>query len=266
MTEKELRAKVCAAAEKYLGAAEADGGHQPIIDLYNSIRSLPRGYRMRYADPWCAAFVSAVGAAAGLSEIILPECSCEAMIGLYQAAGRFEERDEAVPRPGDLIMYDWDDSGTGDCRGTADHVGLVTGVTGNIIHAVEGNMADSVGRRSIYIDSRCIRGYCKPDYASLADGAAAPPAPKPAQSAGSGAGEAVSCGVSLPQLQKGMSGECVRAAQLLLIGRGFRVGPWGADGDFGAATFGGVLRYQRGRKLEADGVIGPVTWRSLLGL
>ena len=63
-----------------------------------------------------------------------------------------------------------------------------------------------------------------------------------------------------------MSGECVRAAQLLLIGRGFRVGPWGADGDFGAATFGGVLRYQRGRKLEADGVIGPVTWRSLLGL
>lgn len=87
MTEKELRAKVCAAAEKYLGAAEADGGHQPIIDLYNSIRPLPRGYRMRYADPWCAAFVSAVGAAAGLSEIILPECSCEAMIGLYQAAG-----------------------------------------------------------------------------------------------------------------------------------------------------------------------------------
>ena len=54
------------------------------------------------------------------------------------------------------------------------------------------------------------------------------------------------------------------AAQLLLIGRGYRCGPCGADGDFGPATYGGACAFQRGRRLEPDGVIGPLTWRALL--
>ena len=166
MTETELRDKVCATALRYLGCKEADGSHRPIIDLYNRIQPLPGGYRMRYTDPWCAAFVSAVGEECGLSAVLLPECSCDRMIARYQAAGRFEEADDAVPRPGDLIFYDWSDNGVGDCRGSADHVGLVVAVTGNLLKTVEGNMSDAVGQRSMHINSRFIRGFARPDYAS----------------------------------------------------------------------------------------------------
>ena len=265
MTENELRAAFAATAVRYLGCREADGSHRQLIDRYNAISPLPRGYKMDYGDPWCAAFVSAVGAESGLGAIVYPECACEAMIALYRAAGRFEEQDFAVPRQGDIIMYDWDDGGEGDCTGGADHVGIVTAVNGNILKVVEGNVSDAVGYRSVYIDSRYIRGYCQPDFASLAD-AQTPPravtAEPPAEAAAPEEGAV--CAVTLPYLTRGMTGEEVRAAQLLLIGRGYRCGPCGADGEFGDGSYGGVLRYQRGRQLEADGVIGPETWRALL--
>ena len=276
MTEKELRQRLIDRARSYLGCKEADGSHRPILDRYNRIRPLPRGYRMAYTDPWCAAFVSAAAADCGVTEWVFPECSCEAMIARYRAAGRFEERDEAVPRPGDLIFYDWEDTGAGDCRGQADHVGLVTAVNGSLLRVIEGNRSDAVGERNVYLDSRYIRGYGKPDYAAAAealtgsDAAKAAPEPSPAKTRDapepslSAAPAAVS--LSLPVLRRGDRGECVRAAQLLLIGRGWRCGPEGADGDFGPGTYGGLLRFQRGRQLRADGVLGPQSWRALLGL
>ena len=266
MTEKELRQQVCQQARSWLGCRETDGSHRPIVDRYNAIRPLPGGHVLGYQEPWCAAFVSAVGAACGLERVLLPHCGCEAMIGLYRAAGRWEEADEAVPAPGDLLFYDWEDEGRGDCRGTADHVGIVLSVTGNLLQVIEGNKSDAVGLRSLPLDSRFIRGYAKPDYASLAE-AAARPAPTPAASAPAPTPAAQSrCALSLPQLRRGDKGETVRAAQLLLIGRGFRCGPAGADGDFGPGTYGGLIRFQRGRQLSVDGILGPESWQALLGL
>ena len=75
MTENELRQRVCGTARAWLGRREADGGHREIIDVYNGISPLPRGYRMTYGDPWCAAFVSAVGEKAGLGALLYPECA-----------------------------------------------------------------------------------------------------------------------------------------------------------------------------------------------
>lgn len=46
--------------------------------------------------------------------------------------------------------------------------------------------------------------------------------------------------VELPVLQRGDTGEAVRAMQVLLRGRGFGVGWYGADGEFGAATEEGL--------------------------
>ena len=60
MTETELRRQICHLAESMSGRSEADGTYGPIIETYNSIRPLPRGYRMKPGDPWCAAYVSAV--------------------------------------------------------------------------------------------------------------------------------------------------------------------------------------------------------------
>lgn len=269
MTEKELRQAVADKALSLLGLNEADGSHKPIIDAYNAITPLPGGYKMSYTDPWCAAFVSALGQMCGLGAILLPECSCERMIALYKAAGRWEETDFAVPHIGDLIMYDWDDSGEGDCTGQADHVGVIVSILGNLLKVVEGNKSDAVGCRTVYLDAPCIRGYCQPDYASLAEEeqrAAPAPEASPEREGVPPQAEEKTCTLTLPWLSQGSGGETVRAAQLLLIGRGYRCGPCGADGAFGPGTAGGVLRFQRGRQLEADSVVGPETWRSLLGL
>lgn len=70
--------------------------------------------------------------------------------------------------------------------------------------------------------------------------------------------------VKLPILREGEKGEAVRAAQLLLIGRGFRCGYYGPDADFGPATGVAVRRFQTSRDLLQDGIIGENTWTRLL--
>lgn len=139
MTELELRNKVVDVMRGWLGWSEANGKFRSIIDLYNTQRPLPRGYAVQYDDEWCATCVTAAGIQAGLHDIILGECGCGKMIELYRAAGRWEENDAYRPEPGDIIMYDWQDTGKGDNTGGADHVGIVEKVVGNTITIIEGN-------------------------------------------------------------------------------------------------------------------------------
>lgn len=70
----------------------------------------------------------------------------------------------------------------------------------------------------------------------------------------------------LPQLAYGSKGKTVEALQILLIGNGCSCGDYGADGDFGGATKVAVISYQEKNGLEADGVVGPLTWAKLLGV
>lgn len=168
MTEKELRNRVVTVAQSYLGVKEGTTQHQLIIDTYNSYTPHPRGYKVTYTDAWCAAFVSAVGIKTGLTRIMPVECSCAELLKLYKERGRWIEDDEYIPGPGDLILYDWQDTGVGDNRGAPDHVGIVEKVTNNkTISVIEGNYSDMVKRRMLAVDSRSIRGYCCPDYASI---------------------------------------------------------------------------------------------------
>lgn len=168
MTEQELRQKVVSIAQSYIGCKESDGSHRKIIDLYNSHKPLARGYAMKYTDAWCSTFASAVAIAAGLTDIIPTECGCEKHIQLFKGLGSWQENDAYVPSPGDYVFYDWDDSGAGDCTGSADHVGIVEKVSGTTITVIEGNYSDSVKRRTITVNGRYIRGYGVPKYSSKA--------------------------------------------------------------------------------------------------
>lgn len=168
MTELELRQKAVAQFKKWLGYSEADGRYKKIVDLYNAIRPLPVGYTLQYSDEWCAATVSAVGQALGMTDVILPECSCPRMIELYADRGQWIEDDAYVPQIGDIIMYDWQDTGTGDNRGNPDHVGMVAAVNGTALTIIEGNNGNAVACRTLQVNGRYIRGYCLPDYASKA--------------------------------------------------------------------------------------------------
>lgn len=168
MTESQLRQAIVDIMRSWLGWSEANGKYRAIIDLYNTQDPLPVGYKVKYTDEWCATCVSAAGIQAGLEDIIFPECSCPRMIRLYQEHGRWMENDAYVPQPGDIIMYDWQDTGVSDNLGSADHVGIVAEVDGNIMTIIEGNKGASVATRSLQVNGKYIRGYCLPDYASKA--------------------------------------------------------------------------------------------------
>ena len=185
MTEQELRNKVVQTARGYLGSNEADGSHRKIIDGYNAHKPIARGYLVKYTDAWCATFVSFVGIVCGLTDIMPTECGCGAMIDLYRAKGRWQENDAYRPQPADIVMYDWDDNGAGDCTGYPEHVGLVEAVDGNTITVIEGNMSDKVGERKLQVNGRYIRGYCLPDYASKAGGVPSASVPSGNPSSGS---------------------------------------------------------------------------------
>lgn len=171
MTENEIRNQVVSTAKKYLGCKESDGSHKKIIDVYNAHKPLARGYSVKYTDAWCATYVSAVAILCGLTDIMPTECSCAKMIELYKKKGRWQEKDNYVPKLADVVMYDWGDSGNGDNTGNPDHVGIVAYISGNTMKIVEGNISDSVNYRTLSVNGKYIRGYCLPDYASKANGA-----------------------------------------------------------------------------------------------
>ena len=72
------------------------------------------------------------------------------------------------------------------------------------------------------------------------------------------------CRVELPLLKQGAAGEAVRAAQQLLLLRGFDLPRWGADGDFGGETAAACAAMQTAAGIEADKEIGPQSWSALI--
>lgn len=169
MTIMDVRNRYVSVMKGWIGAKEGDATHREIIDIYNSITPLPRGYKLQYTDAWCAATASAAAKVAGLASIIPAECSCSRLIEKYQQMGRWVENDDYIPSPGDQIFYDWQDNGIGDNRGAPDHVGVVESVYNNSIIVIEGNYSDQVKRRSIPVNGKFIRGFGCPDFASLAE-------------------------------------------------------------------------------------------------
>ena len=177
--EWELRNKVVSIAQSYLGYNEWDGSHKEIIDVYNSVKPLPAFYKMTYYDSWCATFVSFIAIKAGVADILIPrECGCERQVNLFKDMGRFQEDENYMPKPGDIIYYNWDDSAYDyeytDNKMFSDHVGIIvsTGETNldlaeDEILVIEGNKNDCVEYRTIIKNGRFIRGYGIPDYANF---------------------------------------------------------------------------------------------------
>lgn len=267
MTEAQLRQKVVDTAKAWLGCNEYDGSHRQIVDIYNSHRPLARGYRLTYTDAWCAGFVSAVAIKCGLTDIMPTEVGVGNMIDLYRKLGRWQESDSYVPKPGDVIMYAWGDNGVGDCTSGASHVGIVVSCDGKTITVIEGNKNNAVEYREIAVNGRYIRGFGLPDYLSKATEADAPaPTPTPEQEQEQKEESKGVVNVELRMLSKGMSGNDVRAAMLLMKDKGYY--PYtipNTDKLFGAKMDAGVRRMQKDHNLGVDGIIGKNSWTYLLG-
>ncbi len=257
MTEVQLRQKIVDTAKKHLGAAEGTAAHKAVIDTYNKITPLPRGYKVSYTDAWCATYVSAMFYEAGMVNLIHPECSCFYMLEGMKKLGLWVENDAYVPKMGDIIFYDWEDDGLGDNKGGADHVGIVVSCNGKNIKVIEGNRKDTVCYRDMKVDGKYIRGYATPRY--NAETATKTPAKEKAKTVK----------IEMPVLKKGSKGRAVLTLQRLLRelkyvnadGKTYIT----VDGNFGNNTEAAVKRYQKNRGSKAcDGVVGEWTWTKLL--
>lgn len=164
MIHMRSRNEVLKLAQSWIGKKESDGSFKFIIDIYNSKTPLPRGYKLKYTDSWCAGTMSALAIKLGYTDIMPVECSCGQMIELAKKMGIWQENDSYIPRPADEILYDWDDNGVGDNTGWPDHIGLVEKVENGIITVIEGNYSNSVKRRNIAINGKYIRGFITPKY------------------------------------------------------------------------------------------------------
>lgn len=147
----------------WLGFSEYNGNFKIIIDLYNSVKPLPRRYTVKYTDEWCDTAVSAAAIKAGAQDIIGRECGCEQHIAIFKEKGIWIEDGTIRPEPGYVIVYNWGDF-TQPNDGYSDHIGYVESVSENIITVIEGNKNVSVERRNIPVGWGYIRGYAKPKY------------------------------------------------------------------------------------------------------
>lgn len=161
----------------WINYSEANGKFKQIIDLYNSHKPLARGYKVKYSDEWCDTTVSAAAIKAGVVDLIGTECGCEQHIKIFINKGIWIEDGTITPKPGDIILYNWDDA-TQPNDGYSDHIGYVESVSGRTITLIEGNKGEAVARREIPVGWGYIRGYARPKYSS---GGTAPSTPIPSK-------------------------------------------------------------------------------------
>ena len=148
-------------AAKYLGINA--NGRLPLIEHYNQF-CLPqvkkeRRYKMGLGDNWCAMFVTTIANKCGASAEQFPyEVSVFYQTQIAKERLLFT-KETSIVQPNDLIIYDWEG------RGVLSHVGFVASIEGANIIALEGNIKNTVGYRTIGKDSRFIAGFIKNPYA-----------------------------------------------------------------------------------------------------
>ena len=249
------------ASNKSLESKTANAGSKNYTkyaqDLHNA--GFFNGNKNGYA--WCAVFVTwaawkLCGEDRAKAENLLCQtgpygAGCTSAVQYYKQQGRFHT---ANPQPGDQIFF-WDAAKT-----CATHTGIVVDVDDTYVYTIEGNTSGASGvvangggvcNKRYALNYNRIYGYGRPKYD------AEPVKAEPVK-------EEV-CNVNVSILKKGSKGKQVKALQALLIGYGYDLGKYGADGDFGAKTDEALRKYQSRKGLDPDGIAGPKTWSKMLG-
>lgn len=133
-------------AKLYVGIKQGSKKHKEIVDGYNTIKPLPRGYKVKYTDSWCATFVSYVLLRCKCKHKIY-ECSAERM---RRNAQKYIITDQTKGKANDIIFYDW------DLNHWCDHVGIIARTTKSSYVVIEGNKSKQVGVRTISKQSKLI--------------------------------------------------------------------------------------------------------------
>lgn len=153
----------------WVGFSETNGKFKQIIDLYNSMKPLPRGYAVKYTDEWCDTTVSAAAIKAGCVGLVGRECGCEEHVKIFKSMGIWIEDGTITPQPGDIILFNWDSSVQPN-NGYSDHIGVVESVSNGKITTIEGNKGEAVARRVLSVGNGNIRGFARPKWAATSSG------------------------------------------------------------------------------------------------
>lgn len=215
--------------------------------------------------PWCDMAVTWWARRSGNTAVVLPEGDRAYTVwhaqdgrdrGLWFAGTAANLRKHA--RPGAIVFFDWDGS---DTIGRIDHVGVVEAVLADgRVQTIEGNTGDVCARR--VRASTVIAGFWNPPYTEAAGGAT------------SGMSWTETIVKHLPTLREGSNNFDVKTLRSCLFARGgvdeasyggaagLRV--WLERTDFDAGLSADVKAFQKARRLEVDGIVGPLTWADLL--
>lgn len=207
---------------------------------------------------WC--FVQAYGALNAKNLLCQPDYSAGA--GCLYSARYYQARKQffTSPKVGDQIFF-------GNATSCV-HTGIVYAVDANRVYTVEGNTSGASGviangggvcKKSYSINYSGIYGFGRPNY-----GQEVIQKPTESTTAVPTAQTDKTCTITAKVLQKGCKGLQVKLMQTALKVLGYDIGVDGADGDFGNNTLNAVLRFQKDKNLEADGICGTNTWNMLL--
>lgn len=155
--------------------------------------------------------------------------------------------------------------------GGINHTGIVETVNGSYFTTIEGNSSDMVARRSYYVGNSYVAGFGRPNWSmiNLFDASnnstnnnlnnSSPSTPTVISTPTSSAKSIY------PLIKRGSSRKiAIRAMQKLLDCKGYNLGKWGIDGDFGWDTYQALRDFQRKNRLLIDGECGDFSWCCLI--
>ena len=227
-------------ANEGLGETPAGSNHNEISAWYG------------FDGPWCAMTISKALCHAGFTstgdDVVVPGIRTTTAKGWayvpyllndFRDAGRADDD----PRPGDLVIFDWDHDGC------ADHVGMVERLEADgTFWSYEGNRNDVL--EHVHRDRSVVLAFCHPPYDE-----SPPPSFMPSMLA------RVAGVPSFPgYCSLGVTGAATKQVQARLAKRGWMLD---VDGVFGAGTDTVVRKFQAEKGLAADGVVGPETWNAI---
>ena len=173
---------------------------------------------------------------------------CKFSAQYYEKQGRLFK----TPKVGDQIFF----ANSGE---DPYHTGLVTNVVSNKVYTIEGNTSSSSGvvanggcvsKKCYSINYGKIYGYGRPKYdtedidtENVSNDSTNTTSKNP-----------------YPLIRRGDTGEYVEKAQRYLNKWNYSLE---TDGIFGKKTEAAVIDFQTKKRLEVDGIVGPITWGAL---
>lgn len=291
------REKVVSSARSQIGVCEPSGDDK-YIKWFNKVTNSTLTMNM----PWCCCLVSWCLRDAGVPTSVFGTfAQCSVAFNWAKSKKIWYARNTGHrPKPGELILFDWD----GD--GKADHIGIVASSTVNNVTTIEGNTkgeatVDGVREKVYSATSRYIKGYIDiqyPDEDNTTVDVASPIKDVQSYLVKTYNRKIDVDGIWGPKSKKAMI-ECVQTETNALTGSKLVIdGIWGAkskssfpdfslsskgkmvyllqgclivkgysialDGVFGQKTLSAVKDFQRSVSIKQDGIVGKNTMSNLL--